>query len=142
MEYFNTFGGNNVSCVIGKEVLDVIKEENLQQNAKHLGQLLRQELQSLQNQFDCIGDIRGEGLFYGIEFILDKKTQQPGTSLAKGIVQKLREDFRILVSTDGPYDNVLKLKPPLCWTAQNVYYFISSLQNVLHHYHHKSHSSL
>jgi 4-aminobutyrate aminotransferase-like enzyme len=131
MEYFNTFGGNNVSCVIGLEVLNVILEEKLQENARELGNLLKQGLQKLQQEFDCIGDIRGHGLFYGIEFISNPKLLTPATELANHIVQKLREDYYILVSTDGPYDNILKLKPPMCWTTQNILFFLTYLRNIL-----------
>jgi len=118
MEFFSSFGGNPVSCEIGMAVLDVIEEEQLQQNALETGNYFSKLLCDLQNQYPVIGDIRGSGLFLGVEFIKDPDTLEPNTELAQFLKNKLRENF-ILVSTDGPYDSVIKMKPPMCFNKFN-----------------------
>lgn len=130
MEFFSSFGGNPVSCVIGQAVLDVIEKEQLQQNAKMVGDYYLQELTKLQQKYKCIGDVRGSGLFIGFEFVKDRKTLEPDTQLAQKIKNELRDQF-ILVSTDGPLDNVIKSKPPLCFSKENVDEVIEKLENIL-----------
>ena len=115
MEYFNTFGGNPVSCAVGMAVLDVIEEENLQQHAWEVGSWLLENLSELKNEFDFVGDVRGSGLFLGIELVKDRETIEPASELAHLIVQKMR-DRRILLSTDGPFGNVIKFKPPMVFS--------------------------
>ncbi|MGB5818034.1 MAG: aminotransferase class III-fold pyridoxal phosphate-dependent enzyme [Saonia sp.] len=110
LEFFSSFGGNPVSCSIGKAVLDIIEEENLQVHAKIVGDHMISLFKNLQNDFIEIADVRGSGLFLGIE--LTDKNGKPNTRLASEIKNRLREDF-ILIGTDGPYDHVLKIKPPL-----------------------------
>ena len=112
-EFFSSFGGNPVSCAIGEAVLDVIKEEQLQENARTVGNHLKTLMKKLQAEFSELADIRGYGLFLGIE-ILDLEGR-PNTALAAHLKNSLREK-NILVSTDGPYDNVIKIKPPLAFT--------------------------
>ena len=119
MEFFSSFGGNPVSCAVGQAVLYVIEEEQLQQNAKTVGDYYLQELTKLKQKHECIGDVRGSGLFIGFEFVKDRITLEPDTQLAQKVKNELREKF-ILVSTDDPYDNVIKSKPPLCFTKENV----------------------
>ena len=128
MEFFSSFGGNPVSCAIGKAVLETIQEENLQQNAKETGAHLIALFKELQKEFPIIADIRGNGLFLGVE-ILDHEGQ-PGTAFAKAIANGLRERY-ILVSTDGPYDNVLKIKPPLCFNKENAETLIKNIKEIL-----------
>ncbi|MFT5526211.1 MAG: 4-aminobutyrate aminotransferase-like enzyme/Ser/Thr protein kinase RdoA (MazF antagonist), partial [Pirellulaceae bacterium] len=118
MEYFNTFGGNPVSCAIGLAVLDVLEEEQLQQHAYDVGQTLVVELRRLQGKHEVIGDVRGLGLFLGIEFVKDRQTKAPDASTASRIVNQLRHQ-NILLSTDGPDHNVIKIKPPLPFTIEN-----------------------
>ena len=130
MEFFSSFGGNPVSCAIGQAVLDVLEEEQLQQNAKTVGDYYLQELTKLQQKFDCIGDVRGSGLFIGFEFVKNRFTLEPDTELAQKVKNELREKF-ILVSTDGPFDNVIKSKPPLCFSKENVDEVIENLELVL-----------
>jgi 4-aminobutyrate aminotransferase-like enzyme len=130
MEFFSSFGGNPVSCAIGNAVLNVIEEEQLQQNAKMVGDYYLKELRKLQQKFECIGDVRGSGLFIGFEFVKDRITFEPNTELAQKVKNELREKF-ILVSTDGPYDNVIKSKPPLCFTKENVDEVIGKLEEIL-----------
>jgi 4-aminobutyrate aminotransferase-like enzyme/Ser/Thr protein kinase RdoA (MazF antagonist) len=117
MEFFSSFGGNPVSCAVGSKVLDILEEEKLQENALVVGNYYKSELKKLQSEFSSIGDVRGQGLFLGIEFIDNKG--QPDTKIAQQLKNQLKENF-ILVSTDGPHDNVIKTKPPLCFTKENV----------------------
>jgi len=128
MEYFNTFGGNPVSCAIGNKVLEVIEEENLQQNALENGNYLKEQLKMLQNQFPVIGDVRGQGLFLGFE--LNDKDKNPLPDAARLLVNRMK-DRGILMSTDGPDNNVLKIKPPIIINRNQIDYFIYHLKIVL-----------
>ncbi len=118
VEFFSSFGGNPVSCAVGQAVLEVIDAEGLQQQAKEVGQYYQQQLQQLATTHACIGDVRGAGLFLGID-IVRPGTVETNRELASHIKNFLRRNF-ILISTDGPDDSVLKTKPPLCFTASNV----------------------
>lgn len=129
MEFFSSFGGNPVSCAIASAVLDVIEEEDLQQNALEVGNYFMEGLKELQKHYPIIGDVRGSGLFIGIEFIKDDK-MSPNTALASFIKNELR-NRKILVSTDGPYDSVIKSKPPLCFSKDNVDQVITELNQIL-----------
>jgi 4-aminobutyrate aminotransferase-like enzyme len=116
MEYFNSFGGNPVSCAVGQAVLDVIKEEGLQENALEVGSYLLNQLKNLQNQHDLIGEVRGRGLFIGIELVKDELV--PVASEAQTIVNQMK-DKELLLSTDGSDHNVIKIKPPLVFNKKN-----------------------
>ncbi|MCD9583935.1 aminotransferase class III-fold pyridoxal phosphate-dependent enzyme [Tenacibaculum maritimum] len=116
MEYFNTFGGNPVSCAIGAEVLKVIKREKLQENALDVGEFLKTNLKKLAKEFPIIGDVRGEGLFLGIELVTANLTPLPDQTAY--LANRMKE-HGILMSTDGPDHNVLKIKPPLVFTKEN-----------------------
>lgn len=128
MEFFSSFGGNPVSCAIGEAVLQVLEEENLPQQAKGVGAYFMTGLKSVQQEHPELADIRGEGLFLGVE-ILDMNGN-PNTELASYIKNELRKRY-ILTSTDGPYDNVLKIKPPLYFNRNNVDQFLQELGMVL-----------
>jgi len=128
MEFFNTFGGNPVSSAIGRTVLEVIEEENLQQNALEVGGFLKEELQKLQSQFPIIGDVRGEGLFLGFE--LNNSKKEPLAKQAKYLADRMK-DLGILMSTDGPDYNVLKIKPPMVFSRENALELVKRLQTVL-----------
>jgi len=130
MEYFNTFGGNPVSCAIGMAVLDVIEKEHLQENAKTVGHRLLQGFEKLKNQFPLIGDVRGQGLFVGVELVKDRETLEPAPEEAAYIINRLREQG-ILISTDGPLHNVLKLKPPMVFSKQNADDVVETLGKIL-----------
>jgi 4-aminobutyrate aminotransferase-like enzyme/Ser/Thr protein kinase RdoA (MazF antagonist) len=130
MEYFNTFGGNPVSCAIGLEVLRVIKDENLQQNAKAVGDYLKQGLRNLMSDFEIIGDVRGPGLFVGFELVCDRITKKPATDQASYFANRMR-DKGILMSTDGPFNNVLKIKPPMVFSKSNADFLLDSISKVL-----------
>ncbi len=116
MEYFNTFGGNPVSCAIGTEVLRVVKRENLQQNALEVGEYLKTELRELSKEFQIIGDVRGQGLFLGIELV--DANLNPLAEQTDYLANRMK-DHGILMSTDGPDHNVLKIKPPIVFTKEN-----------------------
>ena len=130
MEYFNTFGGNPVSCAVGLAVLDVIRHEELQQNALEVGDYLKQGLFELQNRHSLIGDVRGLGLFIGIEFVRNRETFEPADSEATQIVERMKERC-ILLSTDGPYHNIIKIKPPIVFSKVDADVLISGLDRVL-----------
>ncbi len=129
VEFFSSFGGNPVSCTIGLAVLDVLKEERLQENAHEVGNYFIRLMSELQHEFPCIGDVRGSGLFIGIDMV-KPGTKEPDTQLAQHIKNALRERH-ILVSTDGPYNNVIKSKPPLCFTGENVEEVVANIQEIL-----------
>ncbi len=112
MEYFNTFGGNPVSCAVGMAVLDVIEKENLQLHALEVGGMLIDSFRELMDRHPIIGDVRGSGLFLGLELVRDRETLEPAAEEADAVVQRMRS-HHILLSTDGPFHNVIKLKPPM-----------------------------
>lgn len=130
MEYFNTFGGNPVSCRIGLSVLNVLEKEQLQQQAQTVGDYLKQQLNTLAHTRASIADVRGLGLFLGVELVENKKQLTPAPMLAKQVVNQLKERG-ILLSTDGPYQNVLKIKPPLVFNCDNVDELVANLAEVL-----------
>jgi 4-aminobutyrate aminotransferase-like enzyme len=130
MEYFNTFGGNPVSCAIGLAVLDVIADEGLQENALRVGSYLMDGLNALMKRHILIGDVRGLGLFVGIELVLDRQTLEPAPEPAAYITNRMRERG-ILLSTDGPFHNVLKIKPPMVFTEENADFLVSTLDEIL-----------
>jgi 4-aminobutyrate aminotransferase-like enzyme/Ser/Thr protein kinase RdoA (MazF antagonist) len=133
MEYFNTYGGNPVSCAIGKTVLDVIEEEQLQQNAYEVGNYCLSELKMLRPRHKIIGDVRGLGLFIGVELVRDHETLEPAAAEADLVVNKMRERG-VLLSTDGPLHNVLKFKPPMVFSRENVDCLVNTLDYVLTYY--------
>jgi 4-aminobutyrate aminotransferase-like enzyme len=130
MEYFNTFGGNPVSCAIGLAVLDVIRDERLQDRARDVGARLLGGLRDLASRHALIGDVRGLGLFVGVELVRDRTTLEAAGTEA-GLVANRMRDRGVLVSTDGPFHNVLKIKPPLCFGEDDADRLVSTLDGVL-----------
>jgi 4-aminobutyrate aminotransferase-like enzyme len=130
MEYFNTFGGNPVSSAVGLAVLDVIEEEGLQQHALAVGGSLKKGLEELGTRHEAIGDVRGLGLFLGVELVSDRSTQAAAAALAGSVVEGMR-DRGILLSTDGPLHNVIKIKPPLAFSALDADRLVETLDEVL-----------
>lgn len=116
MEYFNTFGGNPVSCAIGAEVIRTVKREHLQENALKVGTFLKDELRKLAQEFPIIGDVRGQGLFLGIELV--DADLNPLAAETDYLADRMK-DHGVLMSTDGPDHNVLKIKPPIIFTKAN-----------------------
>jgi len=130
MEYFNTFGGNPVSCAIGMAVMDVIEQEGLQENARIVGSKLISELRALQQRHAMIGDVRGLGLFVGVELVRDRDTLEPASEEATRVIEFMKHNG-ILVSTDGPFNNVLKIKPPMVFTETNALKLVFVLDEAL-----------
>ncbi|GAB5398849.1 MAG: aminotransferase class III-fold pyridoxal phosphate-dependent enzyme [Aureisphaera sp.] len=127
MEFFNTFGGNPVSCAIGRAVLETIELEGLQKNALETGSYLKSELERLQKEFPIIGEVRGEGLFLGFELV--NPSRQPLPNHASYLANRMKE-LQILMSTDGPDHNVLKIKPPMVFSKENAKELIFRLHQV------------
>jgi 4-aminobutyrate aminotransferase-like enzyme len=111
-------------------VLDVIRDEELQQNAQEVGQYLLDGLRQLQQEHPLIGDVRGLGLFLGIEFVRDRETLEPADAPAARIVERMKERG-VLLSTDGPFHNVIKIKPPLVFSERDADFLLSNLKDVL-----------
>jgi len=130
-EFFSSFGGNPVSCAIGEAVLDVIEEEGLQAHARVVGNHLVELLKKLQQQFPVIADVRGSGLFLGVELV--DGAGRPDTVLAAHVKNSLRQQH-ILVGTDGPFNSVLKIKPPLSFTKDDAGILAEALAIILKKY--------
>ncbi len=128
MEYFNTFGGNPVSCAAGLAVLNVIERDKLRENALDVGNYLIAGFRALQNRFECIGDVRGQGLFLGVELVTDRSSRAPATLLARSINDQARKRG-ILMGTEGPHDNVLKMRPSMVFTRQNADHLLNVLND-------------
>ncbi|XP_060935052.1 5-phosphohydroxy-L-lysine phospho-lyase [Limanda limanda] len=131
VEYFNTFGGNPVSCAIGLAVLDVIEEEDLRGNAMKVGSYLKELLAKLQTRHQIIGDVRGVGLFVGLELVTDREQKTPATQTAALVVKRLKEEDRICVSTDGPWESVVKFKPPMCFSMEDAELVVQCIDRIL-----------
>jgi len=130
LPYFNTFGGNPVSMAAAHAVMDVIEQEALQAHSLKTGAALLAALQSLQAAYPCIGEVRGAGLFIGFELVKDRESKQPDKRLALDLVEALREDF-VLTSVAGPYGNVLKIRPPLCFQMHDIDWVVSAMDRCL-----------
>ena len=130
MEYFNTFGGNPVSCAIGLAVLDVIEEEGLQQHARVLGEQFLAGFREMAPRHPLVGDVRGLGLFLGIELVRDHSTLEPADTEASAVIDAMR-NRGFLLSTDGPLHNVIKIKPPMVLTAEDVAAVLENADAVL-----------
>ncbi|KAG5876697.1 hypothetical protein JTB14_025822 [Gonioctena quinquepunctata] len=135
VEYFNTYGGNPVSCAIANAVFDTIENENLRENAVVVGEYLLDNCQLLAKKHKCIGDVRGVGLFIGIDIVQDRETRMPDTQCAKFVLQRMKEEH-ILISLDGPYNNIIKMKPPMVFTKENVDEVVSTLDRIFKEYRH------
>lgn len=129
MEYFNTYGGNPVSCAAGLAVLDVIERENLQAHAQEVGGYLKTRLARLKDRAPLIGDVRGRGLFLGVELVLDAD-RRPATAQAAYVINRARQ-LGVLLSTDGPDHNVLKIKPPLTFGREDADLLVATLESIL-----------
>jgi 4-aminobutyrate aminotransferase-like enzyme len=130
MEFFSTFGGNPVSCAAGLAVLDVVEGERLQERALRVGRYLAEGLRRLQERHPVIGDVRGSGLFLGVELVRDRESLEPATEEAEYVVNRLRERG-VLTGTDGLHHNVLKIRPPLVFSEEDADLFLETLEAVL-----------
>ena len=124
--HFNTFGGNPVSCAVGKAVLEVIDRENLQKNCLDMGALIMKGLGKLMSRHDVIGDVRGKGLMIGVELVKDRKTKEPAGDECARIFERARE-LGLLIGKGGFYGNVLRIKPPMCISRTDVNFLIEVL---------------
>jgi len=128
IEFFSTFGGSNLSCRIGKEVLDIVDDEGLQANALTMGEKLISGLRELKERHACIGDVRGIGLFLGLE--LTRPDGSEATELCSYVKNRMR-DHRILIGSEGPKDNILKIRPPMTIEAEDVDMILVTLDKIL-----------
>jgi 4-aminobutyrate aminotransferase-like enzyme len=130
MEYFNTFGGNPVSAAIGLAVLDVIADEGLQVHARVVGEQLLAGLREVATRHEPIGDVRGAGLFVGFELVRDRSTRAPDAALATELVNRAAERG-VLLSTDGAGHNVIKIKPPMVFSAADADRLVETVDAIL-----------
>lgn len=130
MEYFATFGGNNVSMAAGLAVLDVLRDEPLQQNALHIGNRLLAGLRQIAPHHRIIGDVRGAGLFLGVELVRDRSTFEPADTEASYVSNRLR-DYGVLAGTDGPFHNVVKIRPPMPFDEGNADYLLACFDQIM-----------
>ncbi len=130
MEYFATFGGNNVSVAAGLAVLDVLRDEPLQENARVIGDRMLAGLRAIAPKHAMIGDVRGAGLFLGVELVRDRQTLEPAEDEASYVSNRLR-DFGILAGTDGPFHNVVKIRPPMPFDADNADYVLECFDRIM-----------
>lgn len=130
MEYFSTFGGSTVSCAAGLAVLEVMRDEHLQAHAMRVGEQLLAGLRALADRHAIVGDVRGSGLFVGVELVTDRETLAPAAAAASDVVNALREDG-ILIGTDGPFHNVLKIRPPMPFDDDDAQRLVAALDAAL-----------
>jgi 4-aminobutyrate aminotransferase-like enzyme/Ser/Thr protein kinase RdoA (MazF antagonist) len=130
MEFFSTFGGNTVSCAIGLAVLDVLRDEQLQAHALHVGQRMLAGLRPFVDRHTMVGDVRGSGLFLGVELVRDRTTLEPAGAEASYVANRLRE-LGILLGTDGPHHNVVKIRPPMPFDIEDADLLVGALDRVL-----------
>jgi alanine-glyoxylate transaminase/(R)-3-amino-2-methylpropionate-pyruvate transaminase len=128
--YFHTFGGNPVSCAIGRAVLEVIDRENLQRNCLEVGDYLMEGLKELMSKYEVIGEVRGKGLMIGVEFVGDRKTKEPAGEACFQVFERVR-DLGLLIGKAGFYGNVLRIKPPMCITREDAEFTIEVLDIAL-----------
>ena len=130
MEFFATYGGNPVACAVGLAVLDVLQEDDLQNNALRVGNQLLDGLKSFVGKYNMVADARGAGLFLGVEMVRDPATLEPAPSEAAFIAERLRE-HGILLGTDGPHHNVVKIRPPMPFNESDADFLLETLEKIL-----------
>ena len=128
--YFNTFGGNPVSTAVGKAVLEIVEQEDLLANVKNTGDYLRAGLEMLAQTHPLIGEVRGKGLFLGIELVRDRETREPAAVEAAGILEQMRE-AGVLLARIGRHRNILKIRPPLVFDTAHADLALTSLDEAL-----------
>ena len=129
-DYFNTFGGNPVSATAGKAVLEVVARENLLANVKRSGDYLAAGFRKLADKHASIGDIRGKGLFFGIELVRSRETKEPANDETAAVVELMRENG-VLVALIGEHRNVVKIRPPLVFTTEHADIALAALDDAL-----------
>lgn len=128
--YFNTFAGNPVSCQIANAVLDVIEDEKLQENASVVGNFLKQELEKLIDEFESVGAVYGHAMYLGVDLVVNKKTRKPDSQKALWVSEAMKQRGIIIYPT-GDYYNILKIKPPMCFTKENAVFLVETLRTIL-----------
>ena len=129
-EFFSTFGGSTLSCRVGRAVLDIVDDEGLMQNARDMGARLMEGLQAMAGQHPLIGDVRGQGLFVGVELVTDRDTREAATRQTAYVLNRMRDE-RILIGCEGPDDNILKIRPPLTIDEEGVDMLLDRLSTIL-----------
>jgi 4-aminobutyrate aminotransferase-like enzyme len=129
-DFFSTTGGNPVACAVGLAVLDVLEQEGLQERAARVGSLLRSQIEKLAEQHPLIGDVRGAGLFIGVELVRDHTTLEPAAKETAAVVNRMRE-LGVLVGIEGPCGNVLKIRPPLVFDENHALQLTETLERAL-----------
>ena len=124
--HFNTFGGNPVSCAIGRAVLRVIDREGLQKNSLEVGGYLKSGLERLAAKHPIIGDVRGLGLLLGVELVKDRKTKEPAKEACVAVFEKARE-LGLLIGKGGLWGNTLRITPPMCITRADANFLVAVL---------------
>jgi 4-aminobutyrate aminotransferase-like enzyme len=130
MEFFSTFGGSTVSCAAGLAVLDVLRDEGLQAHASRVGALFGALLHRLRDRHELVGDVRGSGLFWGVELVKDRQSLSPASREAARVAEAMK-NVGVLIGTDGPYHNVLKIRPPMQFDENNAAYLCEALNEVI-----------
>lgn len=130
MEWFNTFGGNPVSCATGLAVLEVIESEDLRERAKRVGTQIQDGLRALAKQHQVIGDVRGRGMYLGAEFVRDRDSREPDADRLGRVIEFARQQG-VLLSSDGPDHNVLKIKPPIVFDANDAARMLTVIEHGL-----------
>jgi len=131
VEYFNTFAGSPVCCAAGLSMLDVLSKERLQENASNVGNYLVELFRDVKSRNDWIGDIRGSGLFLGVELVRDQQTLDPATKETSYVCSVLKDKYKILTSVDGPHENVIVVKPPMVFSREDAEFFVSCFEKAL-----------
>lgn len=130
VKYFNTFGGNPVSCAIGAAVLDIVEGDGLQEHALNVGGYFAESLATLKARHEIVGDVRSHGLYIGIELVRDQETKEPAAEEAL-VVSELMKDAGVIVYPTGARNNILKIKPPMIFGREHVDLFVETLDGVL-----------
>ena len=130
--HLNTFGGNPLSTTAGNAVLDVIKEEKLQENARKLGDYFLLELAKLRDEFEVVGDVRGKGLMIGVELVESKETQKPLNSAALVKIKDSIKEMGLIIGAGGLNINTLRIKPPMCITKDDVDFAVAVIRKAIH----------
>jgi len=129
-DYFNTFGGNPVSAAVGLAVLDVIEQEDILRNVHETGAVLGAGLRDLMSRHEAVGNVRGKGLFFGVEIVSDRSTREPAAAAAGRVRERLRQNG-VLLGTSGPFNNVIKIRPPLVFGPEHADLLLEQLERAL-----------
>lgn len=119
---------------VANAVLDVIEKDDLKNHGIRVGNFMLKGLNNLKEKYSCIGDVRGAGMFLGVDMVADRKTKEPATQIAEYIVKRFKDE-KILMSTEGKYGNVLKFKPPMTFTTENATQWFKVFEMILEEVH-------